>query len=168
MKHPPLLFIVLHSRRKSRGRVNAEILFRGQWGATHAQCASRTCTWLLPFLSPYLVIHTSERNICVLCSTCLAKKDPQMQIKTQLHLLNKSHPQHGANVDFCCDQRKPESGQPFGEGQAFHAISDWLVLGKRRANRYCHWAVIDGMAGVGHRPGSQGRRLFTVPWLPSW
>lgn len=34
-----------------------------------------------PFLSSHLVIHTSERNICVLSSTCLAKKDSQMHIK---------------------------------------------------------------------------------------
>lgn len=76
-KHPPLLFIVLHSQRKSRGRVNAVILFRGQRGATH-NVPQGHALGFLPFLSTSLLIPTSERNICVLRSARLAKKDSEM------------------------------------------------------------------------------------------
>lgn len=32
-----------------------------------------------PFLSSYLLIHMSERNIWLLSNTCLAQKDSQMR-----------------------------------------------------------------------------------------
>lgn len=64
-KHPPLLFIVLHSQRKSRGRVNAVILFRGQRGATHTLCASRTCTWLPSFSQLFSTDpHFWKKHLC--------------------------------------------------------------------------------------------------------
>lgn len=172
-KHPPLLLIVLHSQRKSRGRVNAVILFRGQRGATHTLCASRTCTWLPSFSQLFSTDpHFWKKHLCAqqqhaFLEKTLKRHDTRMHTLTQLHILrhrciSQTHPipNTGAYVDFCCDQIKQESGQHFGKGRAFHGTSDWPVLGKRSANNLCHWAVMDGVAGVGHRPRSQDRRPF--------
>lgn len=174
-KHPPLLFIVLHSQRKSRGRVNAVILFRGQRGATH-NVPQGHALGSFPFLSTSPLIPTSERNICVCSAAALAllkmtlecKNTPQMHTQTQttrppIIASPKQIPSWTQRpvLTFAVTEIKPESGHNVsGKGRAFHVISDWPVLGKRSANNRCHWAVMDEVAGAGHRPRSQARRPF--------
>lgn len=178
-KHPPLSFIVWHSQRKSRGRVNAVILFRGQRGTTHTLCLKDM--HLAPFLFSALLYwspHLKETSVCSGAHALLQKTlkritHPNVHSNTtthppSVHLLNKYHPKHrGPTMTFAATRQKTESGQHFGKGRAFHVISDWLILGKRSANNHCHWAVMDEVAGAGHRSRSQDRRLFTAPWLPS-
>ena len=70
-------------------------------------------------------------------------------------------------VTFAVTRYSQRAGTSLATGRAVYVTPDWLVLGKRSAYSYCHWAVMDEVAGVGHRPRSQDRRLFTAPWLPS-
>lgn len=88
------LFIVLHSQRKSRGRINTIILFQGQRGATLAHCAWRTCIWLWCFsqLPSYWYPFPKETSVCF-AAHAVPRKAPKCTTHPNAHWLRDT-PMH--------------------------------------------------------------------------